>query len=419
LGCCEYQRIVAMENHFYLGIDLDDWNAVVSYYELNMREPETFSATAGSEVFQIPVAIAKKRGIDQWLVGEEARRLAETQGERAHGQLLGRALRAEMVFVDGETYPARRLLALYLKKLILLAGSLRVPKKPDTLVICLEKLSRDTAELFSEIAPELGVAGAQLMFLDRRESFYYFVCHQKQELRLHDVCLFDYRRGDMSCLTLSQNPRTTPHLVTITEDIRKLGHTERDAEFNRILEESFRGRIVSCAYLVGDGFDGGWMKCSVAFLCKGRRAFIGKNLYAKGACYAAAVRDSALEWPYIYLGDSEMKVNVSLKLRSKEALEFFTLISAGDNWYEAVGECEVILDGSKEIAFWLQLPNSKEAKVETLELSDLPDRPPRATRLRITAKPLSDTRVCVCIKDMGFGEFYQSSGKIWEYVMSA
>ena len=74
-----------MENHFYLGIDLDDWNAVVSYYELNMREPETFSATAGSEVFQIPVAIAKKRGIDQWLVGEEARRLAETQGERAHG----------------------------------------------------------------------------------------------------------------------------------------------------------------------------------------------------------------------------------------------------------------------------------------------------------------------------------------------
>ena len=101
MGCCEYQRIVAMENHFYLGIDLDDWNAVVSYYELNMREPETFSATAGSEVFQIPVAIAKKRGIDQWLVGEEARRLAETQGERAHGQLLGRALRAEMVLWMG------------------------------------------------------------------------------------------------------------------------------------------------------------------------------------------------------------------------------------------------------------------------------------------------------------------------------
>ena len=48
-----------MENRFYLGIDLDDENAVVSYYELNMKEPETLSMVAGSEVFQIPVLLTK------------------------------------------------------------------------------------------------------------------------------------------------------------------------------------------------------------------------------------------------------------------------------------------------------------------------------------------------------------------------
>ena len=109
-------------------------------------------------------------------------------------------------------------------------------------------------------------------------------------------------------------------------------------------------------------------------------------------------------WQFVYMGDNEMKVNVSLKVQSQGKTEFFTLISAGDNWYETVGECEVLLDGSNEIDFWLQLPNSKEAKIEKLTLADLPERPPRTTRLRIKAQPVSDMEVKIRIKDLGFGE---------------
>ena len=32
---------------YYLGIDLDNDNAVISYFQLNMREPETVSTVAG------------------------------------------------------------------------------------------------------------------------------------------------------------------------------------------------------------------------------------------------------------------------------------------------------------------------------------------------------------------------------------
>jgi len=46
----------------------------------------------------------------------------------------------------------------------------------------------------------------------------------------------------------------------------------------------------------------------------------------------------------------------------------------------------VILVGTPEIDFWLQPPGSREAKVEKLKLLDLPERPDKATRLRITAK---------------------------------
>lgn len=407
-----------MDNHFYLGVDLDDENAVISYYELNMKEPETLSTVVGSEVFQIPVLLTKKRGIGQWFIGEDAKKLAMQQGQEGIDRLLERAISREKIFIEDEDYPAEELLTLYLKKLLLLAGSLGKRGTPDTLVICLQKLSRELTELFGEIASKLGLDREQMILLDRKECFYYFVYHQSEYIYLHDVCLFDYRGEDIRCCRLSRNLHTTPQLIILTEEIRRMDASGRDEAFFKIIQDAFRGHIISTSYLVGDGFEGGWMKQSVSFLCQGRRAFVGKNLYSKGACYAAAVLERQYPWQYVYLGDNEMKVNLCLKVHNRGKLEFFTLISAGDNWYETQGECEVILDGTPEIDFWLQPPNSREAKIEKLELADLPERPNKTSRLRIVAKPLSDTKVQIQIKDLGFGELFKGSDKAWEYIMS-
>ena len=69
---------------YYLGIDLDNDNAVISYFQLNMKEPETVSTVAGSEVYQIPLILAKKHGIGQWFIGEEAKRLALLQERKQY-----------------------------------------------------------------------------------------------------------------------------------------------------------------------------------------------------------------------------------------------------------------------------------------------------------------------------------------------
>ena len=405
---------------YYLGIDLDNDNAVISYFQLNMKEPETVSTVAGSEVYQIPLILAKKRGIGQWFIGEEAKRLALLQGEEAVSGLLQAALAGKEFFIEGETYKAQELLALYIKKLVYLAGKLGNPVIPDFLVITLEQLSREVTELFLQVAERIGIPEGKLTLIDRRESFYYFAFSQQKELWLHDVCLFDNRGDEVWCRRLERDQRTMPQLVTISEEQRNIDRANKDASFLKIVSEVTGGHIVSAVYLTGDGFDGEWMKESLSFLCKGRRVFMGKNLYSKGACYAAARKCMTEEnsWQFVYMGDNEMKVNVSLKVRSQGKTEFYTLISAGDNWYETVGECEVLLDGSNEIDFWLQLPNSKEAKIEKLKLADLPERPPRTTRLRIKAQPVSDMEVKIRIKDLGFGEIFKSSDKTWEYMMS-
>lgn len=406
------------EQCYYIGIDMDDDNAVISYYKNGMREPETLSMIAGSEIYQIPVALVKKRGIGQWFIGEEAKKMALLQNEEVIDHLLSGAIEKKQVTIENAVFEKEDLFVLYIKKLILFASRLGNPGLPDCLVVTVDALSRNITELFTKVAEELGLNRSKLILMDRKESFYYFAYNQKQELWLHDIFLFDCRGDEVKCCTVVRDAKTIPQIVTITEEKHALDRMHRDESFYKILLDSFHGHISSSVYLVGDGFDGDWMKMSLSYMCKGRRAFIGKNLYSKGACYAAMVREQKTPWQYVYMGDNEMKVNVSLKVKNGGKSEFFSLISAGDNWYEASGECEVLLEDNKEIDFWLQLPHSRDAKIKKLELSDLPDRKPKTTRLRISAKPLSDSQVKIKIRDLGFGEIVKSSELAWEYTMS-
>ena len=403
---------------FYIGIDIDDTYAVTSYFSAGMTEPATVSMVAGSEVFQIPVRITKKKDLGQWYIGEEAERVAKEQQGIAIDGLLTKALHQEELLVEGESYPAEELLVLFIRKLISYASGLNRRQELEGMAISVEKVTKELSQLFFRIGEKLGIASEKMKVLDRKSAFYYFTMNQHADLWFHDVCLYDYRPGQMKCLRMERNLSTTPQLVTIEEEIVEIDENRQDETFYQVLQEHMRGHIISAAYLVGNAFEGGWMQASLAFLCRGRRAFMGKNLYAKGACYGMLVAAGEVPWAYVYLGDNEMKVNVSIKVRKRGNEEFYTLISAGDNWYETKGFCEVILDATKEVPIWLQLPNSRQAKVETLTLSDLPDRENRTTRLQIEAEPLSDAEVKIRIKDLGFGEIVKCSGMTWEYIMS-
>ena len=407
-----------MEYGYYIGLDIDDKNVVVSVFQNGMKEPETVSTVAGSELFQIPLLLSKKRGIGQWFIGEDAKKIAAGQEEEPIENLLSKALSKEGVVIEEEKYEAVDLLTLYVRKVLLIAGRFGAQMLPDKLVITVETVSQEMTELFAVVGERLGLDKKNVTLIDRKEAFYYFALNQKAYFRLNDVYLFDYRTEDMICCHLKRNQKTVPQLVTLETTVKKFLPEKDDGFFYRTLQDCFRGNIISSVYLVGDGFEGGWMKQSLSYMCQGRHAFMGKNLYSKGACYAAIVSREGANWSYAYIGDNEMKVNVSLKVKNHGNLEFLTLVSAGENWYDAEGSCEVILDGTPEIDFWLQSPHSKDAKIEKLKLADLPERENKTTRLRIMAKPVSDSRVQIKIRDMGFGEIAMSSEKTWEYIMS-
>lgn len=402
---------------FYLGIDLNDKYAMISFYQQNMGEPETVSAIAGSEVYAIPMVLAKRKGLGQWYYGDEAVKMAKTSEVICVDSLLRRAMNGESLLMDGESFKAEDLLGLYIRKLIQLSQKLGNPTKFDRLVITVDRLDKDNMDLFWRIARGMDLTQENFMVMDHKESFYYYALSQQNELWMHDVYLIECENGSVSHYAMTRNTHTVPQVVEINEGNRILLGDNQDEGFLQYQMRIFENRVISAVYLVGDGFEGNWMKDSLNYLCKGRRAFIGRNLFSKGACYGARVRDLGDKWPFIYMGENEMKFNISIKVRSEGELQFLTLISAGKNWFEESGECEVILSQDAKIDFWKQLPRSAEAQIETLELTDLPKRPDRTTRLRISARPISDDKVTIEIRDLGFGEIVKGTDKSWKYTM--
>ena len=140
-----------------LGVDLNDRYAMVSYYQLNMKEPETVSTIAGSENYQIPTLLAKRKHLGQWFYGDEAKKMAKTSEVICVDSLLKRAVNGDTVRMEEENYDAQELLALFLKKVIDLPKKLGNVPWFDKLILSVERLTKENMEVFWRIAPKLGL----------------------------------------------------------------------------------------------------------------------------------------------------------------------------------------------------------------------------------------------------------------------
>ena len=402
----------------YFGIDINSKCAVASIYKPNMEEPATISTVLGTENYTIPTCISKKYGMSQWYFGDEAIKRAKTKEAILVEDLYNMAVRDASILLEDTSYAAKDLLTVFFKKLFSFPGATVALEQIERLVVCVEQVSYETMELMTYITMKLGIDAKRLMLIDKQESFYHYALSQKPELFLYDVALFDFSGQNLVSTILKRNQNVHPQVIKLDVINHGAFADNRDLIFDDIISKTFGNNLISSVYLVGDGFDGDWMKTSLTHLCRGRKVFLGKNLYSKGACYAGFIKDGGRDWPFIYIGDNDLKLNLSIRIYDDNELKFYTLIDAGQSWYDVKGECEVILDGSPEIEFYIQRPDSREAHIEVLELTDLPERENRTTRLRIIASPQSDKSVDITIMDLGFGEISPSSSKTWEHTIS-
>lgn len=422
---------------FMLGIDFSDEYCQISYlYNKKarfgrgfvsastggiLREPVTFSTVAGQEVYNIPVVLCKLKDSGVWLAGQEAADAAGDGRGTAVDDLLQRAKEDAPAVVDGEEYSAGSLLALFLNRCLAMLEKEAAPEQIAAVAFTAQEMDYHTEQVLVRAFGRLGIGVQKILCQGHQEAFFSYMRMQDKEQRRAGMLLCEYGEdGTLSLSTLLYNKRTSPMVYwtrtrkcTISPELPDAG---RDREFGAAVRESLNEQEASAVYLTGAGFDGGWMRDSAAYLCRGRRVFQGENLFSKGAAYSALLSvDRPPEIPEsVFLAQDALRSNIGIEVLLREQLGYHVLLDAGVKWYNAEIEEDFILENGKEFSL-LQTPVTGGAPQElTVRLEGLPDRPDRTTRLRVILSMPSPDRLQVRIRDMGFGDIFPSGGGTWE-----
>lgn len=405
------------KKEWYIGIEAGRQWTQISCYHAGTPEPETKSTLAGTELYQIPTAICKRKQSGQWCFGEEGRRLAETGEGYYAADLLKRAFHKEMVTLDRE-YAAEELLGVFFRKLLKLALPAEGVGAVTKCVFSLEEVSREAVEFFQQFAGKLGFTEEQVQIQDHRESFYAYVVSQEPSLWKQQVMLLEEEGKGVYCRLFSCNRKTNPMIAEVGEAfLGKLGEDDkqRDLEFTEMVKAVLTGRIVSAAYLIGSGFEGDWMDNSLQLICRNRRAFQGKNLYTRGACYAGMLKVHQEEAETVYFCDYKIRQNLMLKAVRGDVEFFYSLLEAGSNRHQTDREIRILLEGKPVLEVWMQEPKSKEAKIESLELSGLVLAEQERCRLLLHIFCGEDGKILLNVQNLGWGFMRPVREQEWNF----
>ena len=373
-----------------IGLDLEKDYSQISYYSERTGEPESVSITENQDKFLIPTP--------EGLLSDRGKKTVEA-------------------------------LADFIKKCL---GYLN-PEMDMTevyMMVTMREVRQPWISYIRSAAEKLGIQRENLFLQSYRESFFYYVINQKKELWFHASALFEYNQSHISSWLMKIDSRTKPALVSVqTGEKIDLGYSSgrsseewdarRDQKFLELIQRIFREETVSSTFLIGDNFDKTWAVKSLQYLCRKRHVFQGRNLYTKGACYAMCRKlhmgknlDS-----YLYASEDMVEYNIGMQMDIRGQKTDYMLISAGMNWYEAQCGCEILLNEGKELVLYARSLRGGDAVSYSIMLEGLPDRPPKTTRLHLQMEFESVSECRVRIRDMGFGEFFPSSGLTWESVL--
>ena len=397
-----------------IGYEINEKTCQISFYNDKEMEPQTLEVD--SDNFQIPLIIGKLR--DTWAYGKEAKRLATLKEGFTVARLLSRSLANEKIEFGDETYDAVWLLSQFIQM------SLQSFPKIDGIVFSVPVLTEELAQMLRRIAVRMNIDKRHIFIQDYKESFCNYLFYQPKELWQYDAALFCCNRNEIKAYMLRRlkpglgGGKTT--FVTVDEvanaHMKELALVypvlnedkakEADAMFCKFIQSVFDKRIVSSVFLTGEGFENNWYPKSLRVLCNGRRAFIGNNLYSKGACYTAYRKlYMHIENP-VYLSETKLTDQITVNMRVDGQEMWYPLVSWGAHWYESNNQWEVILEEGDDIEFHIESLVQGTVKTEKISLERLPKRAEYSTRLQIETM-FQDEKTCkITVRDVGFGDFF-------------
>ncbi len=414
--------MIQATNELILGIELNEAYAQMTYYHQTVREPVTLGLNSDTEQLLIPMALRQSAN-GQWQIWDGKPQLESEEPDQVRISDLYRKIEDKEA---QEIEAASELLAVYFKvclgKLKLLTQNTKIH-----IMVTVRRLTEYWSSLIVKALEKNGVDRKQIYMQDYLSSFYYYTVNQKKELWYQDVALLEMEKDTIQGYVLHIDRRMRPAIARVekvasqpVDDTVRAGRSdqdwkkEKDRLFFELLKKVFERRTISVSYLMGDYFNKSWAERSIQYLCYKRHAFQGQNLYSKGACYAAMERAGLIaKRDIIFSGQDMVEHNIGMEVRIRGKETYYPIVSAGVNWYEIHHVCEFILNDEREIRIISHPMEPGDGVVHSMRLIGLPQRLPRATRIRLTIYFTSPAKCHVEAEDLGFGGFYKPSGVVW------
>ncbi len=407
-----------MKNGSILGYDLNEKNCQISFYDDTKEEPETLETA--SKNYQIPLILGYHR--ERWVYGTEAEQLASIQEGIMVTGLFEKALRREKVKVGDRKRDAVWLLAKFIR--MSLAGFEDI----EFITFSVPFTNIDMSKMLKGIGRYLGISKDCICVQDYKESFCQYMFYQPKELWQYESALFycdaqeiraymlrrlntaGVKERDMFVTVDEVANARMQELAAIYPILNKDKAKDADDRFKTFIQSVFEKKVVSSVYLTGEAFENNWYPNSLKVLCNGRRAFVGNNLYSRGACYTSLRKCRGYNDSPTYLDDTKMMEQICLRMRVNGQEGWYPIVSWGTHWYEADGQWEVILEDTSDIEIHVETLAGEELQVETVSLEGLPERRDYSLRVQIEVLFLDERTCRLSFKDVGFGEFFPSTG---------
>ncbi|HHV12077.1 MAG TPA: hypothetical protein GXX75_17525 [Clostridiales bacterium] len=415
-----------------VGYDLCDDFTQISCYSYKTQEPVPIGpwdmgagsvelGTAEGKDNRIPTVLCVKADTKQWLFGEEAIACAANGAGILVEQLLQKVRRNEGVELLETQFSAVSLLEKFFRKSLALIRN-HFPTDPITrLVVTVPEPEPELVGRIYEALSQLGLEKDRALVTSHAGAYLYYALYQDRNLWMNDVGLFEFNKEGLSYYQIQINRRSRPMVAgllktDLTGEINFGVLSKKEVNPAYLFENAanmvLHRQLVTTLYFAGKGFEGGWADEAIKGLCVGRRGFVGQNLFTLGACFAAKELSGDVKLQDILLLNDDM-VTTSVGVRVYRDTKYidFPLLEAGEIWYEAEKELEVIPEGEAMLELSLTDIKSGETARQRLRLDGWPGKLDRTTRLGIKLCCSSRELAVMKVTDLGFGELFPGTGK--------
>ena len=297
----------------------------------------------------------------------------------------------------------------------------------EKICFTLKDFYMDNLCAISMIMKRLGIDDDKWSVISHDESFALYAYSQKKELYSASVLLLDYGENGIDAILLNKTKATSLNKDIVMENTYDISNESVSAAFTGAifldeasdciiewLSDIFSKYSVSSLYLTGEGFNcESYPDRLTKFLCMRRKVFAGQNLFVKGAVYYC-LKDSDKESlnNLLLACKNRVTTGIEVQITDRGIVKRLRIIKPGVNWYMAYRKMDFILDDINKITLIMKPCNDSAEYTEEIDISEIPYRKGKMTRISMEIAFVSDSRCVVTVTDKGFGQFVKSSGAV-------